>query len=98
MKEQVLQWTPLGVAFALGLVTLVLKKEPEKERRSWFQWIIVGFYKAAWRFWVIVRAFDVGYLEYRRALEDIPFEIENERFLGKLIKPSQGAAALRKAA
>ena len=98
MSQQVMQWSPLGVAFALGIVTLVMKKEPTRERRSWFQWLIVGFYRAAWRFWVIVRAFDVGYLEYRRAIADTPFEIENERFLGKLIKPTQPRLAGRKAA
>jgi hypothetical protein len=98
MKEQVLHWSALGVAFALGLTVLVAKKQTTRERRSWGQWMILRLYKAAWRFWVIVRAIDVGYLEYRRAIGEAPFEIENERFLGKLIKPSHHTAAGDRAA
>jgi hypothetical protein len=52
----------------------------------------------AWRFWVMVRAVDVGYLEYRRAIGEAPFEIENERCLGKLVKASTAKIAQPRAA
>jgi hypothetical protein len=98
MEEQLLHWSALGIAFALGLTVLVAKKQTMRERRSLGQWMILRLYMTAWRFWVIVRAIDVGYLEYRRAIGEAPFEIENERFLGKLIKPSRNRAAEPRAA
>lgn len=36
--------------------------------------------------WALVRGIDVGYLEYRRVLQQTRIEVENERWLGKLIK------------
>jgi hypothetical protein len=98
VEEQMLHWSSLGIAFVLGLTVLVAKRQTRRERRSWSQWMILRLYMAAWRFWVMVRAVDVGYLEYRRAIGDTPFEIENERFLGKLIKPSRARAAAARAA
>lgn len=97
MQEQVLHWSTLGVAFVLGL-TVLLKKQAKKERRSWGQWVILLLYKAVRRCWAIVRAIDVGYLEYRRAIKEAPFEIENERCLGKLVKASSVKTAGPKAA
>ena len=98
MEEQMLHWSSLGIALVLGLTVLVAKRQTRRERRSWGQWMILRFYMAAWRFWVMVRAVDVAYLEYRRAIGETPFEIENERFLGKLIKPSTTRAAEVRAA
>jgi hypothetical protein len=98
VEEQMLHWSSVGIAFVLGLTVLVAKKQTTIERRSWGQWMILRLYKSAWRFWVMVRAIDVGYLEYRRAIGEAPFEIENERFLGKLIKPSGTRAAEPRAA
>lgn len=97
MQEQVLHWSTLGVAFLLGL-TVLLKKQAKKERRSWGQWVILLLYKAVRRFWAVVRAIDLGYLEYRRAIREAPFEIENERCLGKVIKASHAKAVGPKAA
>jgi hypothetical protein len=92
-----LHWSTLAIAFVLGL-TVLLKKQAKKERRSWGQWVILLLYKAVRRFWAIVRAIDVGYLEYRRAIKEAPFEIENERCLGKLVKASNARTAGPKAA
>jgi hypothetical protein len=98
MQEQVMHWSTLGVAFVLGLTVLVAKKQTRRERRTWSQWVILRLYMTAWRFWVMVRAVDVGYLEYRRAIGEAPFEIENERCLGKLVKPSTAKIAQPRAA
>jgi hypothetical protein len=98
MQEQLLHWSTLGVACVLGLTVLVAKKQVRKERRSWSQWVILRLYMTAWRFWVMVRAVDVGYLEYRRAIGEAPFEIENERCLGKLVKASTAGIAQARAA
>ncbi len=98
MEEQMLHWSSLGIALVLGVTVLVAKRQTRRERRSWSQWMILRLYMTAWRFWVMVRAVDVGYLEYRRAIGETPFEIENERFLGKLIKPSRDRAAVARAA
>jgi hypothetical protein len=98
MQEQVLHWSTLGVAFVLGLTVLVVKKQDTRERRSWSQWVILRLYMTAWRFWVMVRAIDVGYLEYRRTIGDAPFEVENERYLGKLVKASPRKIAQPRAA
>ncbi|MGI8961951.1 MAG: hypothetical protein ACR2IV_19770 [Bryobacteraceae bacterium] len=97
MLEQVLHWSTLAVAFVLGL-TVLLKKKARKERRSSGQWVILLLYKAVRRAWALVRAIDVGYLEYRRAIKEAPFEIENERCLGKLVKASSVKTAGPKAA
>jgi hypothetical protein len=97
VQEQVLHWSTLAVAFLLGL-TVLLRKQGKKERRSLGQWVILLLYKAVRRFWAIVRAIDVGYLEYRRAIKEAPFEIENERCLGKLVKASNTRTAGPKAA
>jgi hypothetical protein len=98
MQEQLLHWSTLGVAFVLGLTVLVVKKQDTRERRSWSQWVILRLYMTAWRFWVMVRAIDVGYLEYQRAIGDAPFEVENERYLGKLVKASPTRIAQPRAA
>lgn len=98
MQEQLLHWSTLGVAFVLGLTVLVVKKQDTRERRSWSQWVILRLYMTAWRFWVMVRAIDVGYLEYRRAIGDAPFKVENERYLGKLVKASPTKIAQPRAA
>jgi len=38
----------------------------------------------------VARAVDLGYLEYRRVLQESSIEIENEKFLGKIVKVSPG--------
>lgn len=57
-----------------------------KERRSLGQWIILQLYKAVRFCWAILRAVDVGYLEFRRTVQETPLLMENERFLGKIVK------------
>ena len=44
--------------------------------------------------WALVRGIDVGYLEYRRVLQQTRIEVENERWLGKLIKSRRGEGVL----
>ena len=44
--------------------------------------------------WALVRGIDVGYLEYRRVLQQTRIEVENERWLGKLIKGRQQESVL----
>ncbi len=97
MEEQILHWSTLAVASALGM-TVLARKRLRRERRSWGQWVILLLYKGVARLWSVVRAIDVGYLEYRRAINQTPFQIENERSLGKLIKPSTVKSAGPKAA
>ncbi len=87
MEEQVLHWSTLGVASILGL-SILMAKHARRERRSWGQWVILLLYRTLGRLWAMVRAIDMGYLEYRRAIKEVPFQIENERCLGKLVKPS----------
>jgi hypothetical protein len=97
VEEQVLHWSTLGVASLLGL-TILVRKHGRRERRSLGQWMILLLYKAVGRFWALVRAIDMGYLEYRRAIKEAPFQIENERCLGKLVKPTTVKTAGPKAA
>lgn len=61
-----------------------------KERRSFGQFVILAVYKWMRWIWAIVRAIDMAYLEYRRVLEDTPLQMENEKYLGKLVKVSLG--------
>jgi len=88
--DELMRWIPLGVALAAVLTVLLRHLHVTKERRSFGQLIILGFYKWMRYLWAIVRAIDVGYLEYRRVLEDTPLQIENEKHLGKLVKASLG--------
>ncbi|MBV9500260.1 MAG: hypothetical protein JO138_12885 [Acidobacteriaceae bacterium] len=95
MQEEISRWTTLGIALAAGLIILLVNRRTVKERRSSGQWIILQLYKAMRFFWALVRAVDVGYLEYRRIQQEAELEIENERCLGKLVKasaPSKGNA------
>ncbi len=91
MQEEVSRWTTLGIALGAGLIVLFLNRRTVKERRSSGQWIILQLYKVMRFFWAIVRAVDVGYLEYRRVQQEAALEIENERFLGKLVKASMSS-------
>lgn len=88
MEQQVLHWSTLAVALLAGLTILFLKRAPRNDRRSFGQWMILLLYKAAARFFALVRAIDFGYLEYRRMRGTLPFQIENEKALGKLVKAS----------
>ncbi|HEY7307610.1 MAG TPA: hypothetical protein VH601_26030 [Bryobacteraceae bacterium] len=88
MEQQFMRWIPLAVALAAAATILLRHMHVTKERRSFGQFLILGFYKWMRYLWAIVRAVDVAYLEYRRVLEDTPLQIENERHLGKLVKAS----------
>lgn len=86
MEEQLMRWFPLAIALAAVGTILFRNMHVTKERRSFGQFLILGFYRWMRYLWAIVRAIDVAYLEYRRVLEDTPLQMENERHLGKLIK------------
>ena len=88
MQEEISRWTTLGIALGAGLIILLVNLRTVKERRSSGQWIILQLYKVMRFFWALVRAVDVGYLEYRRIQQEAELEIENERCLGKLVKAS----------
>jgi hypothetical protein len=84
MEQQTPHWITLAVVLTIGLVILLCNLKPAKARRSFGQWIIFSLYKVVRFFWAIVRAFDVGYLEYRRVIAETPLRTENERCLGKI--------------
>ncbi len=86
MEEQFMRWIPLAIALAAVGTILFRNMHVTKERRSFGQFLILSFYKCMRCVWAIVRAIDVAYLEYRRVLEDTPLQIENERYLGKMVK------------
>lgn len=55
----------------------------------------MNFYKVVRFGWAVLRAVDVGYLEYRRTVQETPLAMENERFLGKIVKaPGQEDRAI----
>jgi hypothetical protein len=97
MQDQLSQWSTFGVALGAGMIILFVNRRTAKERRSSGQWIILQLYRVIRFFWAIVRAVDLGYLEYRRVQQEATLEIENERFLGKLIKASDRSKAATKA-
>lgn len=84
--DELMRWMPLAIALAAVGTILFRNMHATKERRSFGQFLILNVYKWMRYWWAIVRAIDVGYLEYRRVLEDTPLQMENERYLGKLIK------------
>jgi hypothetical protein len=88
MEDQLMRWIPLAVALAAVGTILFRNMQVTKERRSFGQFLILGFYKWMRYLWAIVRAIDVAYLEYRRVLEETPLQMENEKQLGKLVKVS----------
>ncbi len=94
MQQQAFQWAPLTVALVAGLLILVRNAQPTQERRSPGQWFIYRLYRFMQFIWALVRGIDVGYLEYKRVLQQSRIEVENERWLGKLVKGRQNAAAL----
>lgn len=93
MEQQASQWVTLGIALAAGSFFLLRNVRPTKERRSIGQAFIHLLYKVVRVFWAVVRAVDIGYLEYRRVVTTMPLEIENERQFGKLIRPADDAAS-----
>lgn len=93
MEQQASQWVTLGIALAAGSFFLLRNIRPAKERRSLGQGFIHLLYKLVRFFWAAVRAVDIGYLEYRRVLTTMPLEIENERQLGKLVRPADEVAS-----
>lgn len=80
------RWIPLAVALAASLAVLIRNVQMSKERRSWGQLLIFTLYRGLRVVWAILRGIDVGFLEYRRVLQETSIEIQNERSLGKLIK------------
>jgi hypothetical protein len=92
MEQQASQWISLAIALVAGAFFLFRNFRPSKERRSIGQAFICMLYKIVRFFWAVVRAVDIGYLEYRRVVTRTPLEMENEKELGKLIQPSREAA------
>lgn len=90
MEQQTSHWITLTSALTVGLIILLFNLRPKRARRSFGQWVILTLYKVIRFFWAIVRAADVAYLEYRRALQETPLEVENERSLGKIVKAAPG--------
>ena len=86
MEQQATRWIPLLIALAAVMVVLFRNLQLAKERRSWGQLLIFALYRLMRIVWAIIRGIDVGYLEYRRVLQQTPIEVENERHLGKLVK------------
>ena len=86
MDSQFSRWIPLSVALAASFAVLIRNMQSSRERRSWGQLLIFALYRGILVIWAILRGIDVGYLEYRRVLKETSNEIQNERFLGKLIK------------
>lgn len=84
--DELMRWTPLAIALAAVGTILFRNIHTTRERRSFGQYLILSFYKWMRYWWAVVRAIDIGYLEYRRVLEDTPLQMENERHLGKLVK------------
>jgi prolipoprotein diacylglyceryltransferase len=84
MEQQTPHWITLAIALTIGLVILLCNLKPSKDRRSFGQWVILMLYKVIRFFWAIVRATDVGYLEYRRIVQGTSLETENEKCLGKI--------------
>ncbi len=91
MEQQAFRWAPLTVALVAGLLILLRNVQMTGERRSPGQWFIFRMYRFMQFVWALVRGIDVGYLEYRRVLQQSRIEVENERWLGKLIKGRQAA-------
>src|SRR6185437_9364194 len=83
-------WAPVTMAVVAGLLILLRHMNVSKDRRSLGQWTILALYRMVRFFWAVVRAVDLGYLEYRRILQESSIEIENEKFLGKIVKVSPG--------
>lgn len=84
MEQQAFRWAPLAVALAAGVIILLRNTQLSGERRSPGQWFIFRMYGFMQFVWALVRGIDVGYLEYRRVLQQTRIEVENERWLGKL--------------
>jgi hypothetical protein len=84
MEQQTPHWITLAIVLTIGLVILLCNLKPAKDRRSFGQWLILSLYKVVRYFWAIVRAVDVGYLEYRRVIAETPLRTENEKCLGKI--------------
>ena len=90
MQDQVIRWIPLAIALAATATIMFRHMHVTKERRSFGQFVILAVDKWMRWIWAIVRAIDMAYLEYRRVLEDTPLQMENEKYLGKLVKVSLG--------
>lgn len=86
MEQQASHWITVAVIFSIGLTVLLFNMKSMKERRSLGQWIILQLYKVVRFGWAVLRAVDVGYLEFRRTVQETPLSMENERFLGKIVK------------
>lgn len=88
MELEFSHWAPVTLAVVVGLLILLRHMNVSKDRRSLGQWTILVLYKVVRFFWAVARAVDLGYLEYRRVLQESSIEIENEKFFGKVVKAS----------
>lgn len=86
MPLELSRWVPFAVALAASLAILMRNVQGKKERRSWGQLLIFTLYRGMRLVWAILRGIDVGYLEYRRVLQQTSIEIQNEKCLGKVIR------------
>ena len=93
MNEHAFRWAPLTIALFAGSLILLRNMQMNGERRSAGQWVIFRMYQFMQFFWAVVRGLDVGFLEYRRVLQQAKIEVENERWLGKLAKSKANRAA-----
>lgn len=80
------------ISIAIGLFLIAMFQafrhhDTQHEHRSFLQWVISVMSRFV-RFWYAVAVgFDFGYLKYRQTLEDTPIDLENEKVLGKILKP-----------
>lgn len=91
MAHEFSHWLPVTLAVVVGLLILLRHMNLSKDRRSLGQWIILVLYRMVRFFWAVARAVDLGYLEYRRVLQETSIEVENEKFFGKVVKASPPA-------
>ena len=88
MQHELSQWLPVSLALVVGFLILLRHMNASNDRRSFGQWTILVLYRMVHFFWAVARAVDLGYLEYRRILQESRIEIENEKFFGKIVKAS----------
>ena len=90
MEQQAFRWAPLTVALVAALLILLRNVQMSTERRSPGQWLIFRLYRIMQFVWALVRGIDVGYLEYRRVLQQARIEVFIRVEVGGLRHPSRG--------
>jgi hypothetical protein len=98
MQHELSQWLPVSLALVVGFLILLRHMNVSNDRRSFGQWTILSLYRMVHFFWAVARAVDLGYLEYRRIIQESRIEIENEKFFGKIVKASANANSVGEAA